>query len=102
MSIETSADRLDLLKKLGEQATFYDAPDSWSVYGVLDREFVEVSGVESYRPVLTCRTDDTTEHPTYSVDHGTRVDVAGVSFEVAGIQPDGTGMVAFVLEESGG
>ena len=100
MTIESAADRLESLKALGEVVTFTVMENTWTAYGVLEREFVAVGEVESYHPVLMCRVSDTTEHATYAVTHDTKVTASSVDFTIIGIQPDGTGMVTFVLEES--
>ena len=99
MSIESAADRLNLIKTLGELVVFSDGQDTWDVYGVLEREYADVGGVESYHPVLTCRETDTTRHATHSVDHGTTLQADSGSYTIVGLQPDGTGLVVFVLEE---
>jgi len=100
MSIESADDRLELLKSLGELATFNNGQALWDVYGVLEREFVAVDEIESYRPVFTCRTYDTESHATKLVSRGTELVTDDGAFTVVGVQPDGTGMTNLILEES--
>ena len=100
MSIESAADRLGLLKSLGGLVTLSDGHSNRDVYGVLEREFVAVDEVEGYRPILVLRDEDSTRHATNPVVRGSLVTAGSESFTVVGIQPDGTGMTSFILEES--
>lgn len=101
MTIESAADRLELLKSLGELVTLNNGQVDWDIYGVLEREFVAVDEVEGYRPILTVRTSDISGHATQNVGRGTLVARAdGSCFNVVGNQPDGTGLTNLILEEA--
>lgn len=60
--------------------------------GIFDAAYADALGIGGSAPVLTIDTDATT--PAY----GAAVTVAGVSYTVAEIQPDGTGMTRLLLE----
>jgi len=53
-----------------------------------------VQGVEGFHPVFTCAQADVS-----SVAHGDSITIGGVVFHVQGVQRDGTGMVALILED---
>lgn len=66
-----------------------------SVEGLFDNEYVEFRDVAGTRPVLRAVSTEVS-----SVIEGTAVTVNAVSYTVAGIQPDGTGMTLLVLERT--
>lgn len=57
------------------------------------REALSEPGAESSMPRLTCRTSDVA-----SAAHGQAVTVGASSFEVVGVEPDGTGVTVLMLE----
>lgn len=65
-----------------------------SVSGIFDESFMEVQGVEGFHPVFTCAQADVS-----SVAHGDSITIGGVVFHIQGVQRDGTGMVALILED---
>lgn len=75
------------------------------VTGVLDREYVEVQGVESHRPVLRVAEAALPGGRATNVRHGQAVTVhepqprGAQRYTVAGVQPDGTGEVVLILQE---
>lgn len=104
---ESAADRLSILTALGgEDAVFANGTfgtcnfgldpfgGTMTVTGLLERDYVDVQGIESEMPVLTCRTTDVA-----SVKHGDAVTVNSTSYVVRGVRNDGTGMTALALEE---
>lgn len=105
----TDADLLAMLTGCGgESVTVYSGDFGSSTYGsdafggalpgftaVLDREFVEVQGIEGENPVLTCRTSDVP-----GLNHGDSLTVNSTGYTVRGIQHDGNGLTVIVLEES--
>ncbi len=66
-----------------------------SVSALFDRLYGETEEIAGYRPALHCKTTDVS-----SVAEGDAVTVEGVSYIVAGIEEDGTGITRFVLEEA--
>ena len=102
MSFETEADRGLAIKFVGELVTLSVGTNKWAVYAAYDRAFVEIAGVEAFRPVLVLREIDCRQPPARSV-LATRAEVtpdktmAGV-FDVVGFQPDGTGLATLILE----
>lgn len=91
MSLESDADRLALLQAVGEPIVL-DGASVWSVFGNAYIESLDVSGSQ---PVATCRTSDVT-----AVTRASTVVHAGITYRVAVIQPDGTGMTQLVLERT--
>lgn len=59
-------------------------------------EIVQDAPVSSIRPVLTVRAADLPESP----QEGDGVEVAGESFRVVDVQPDGFGMLKLVLQRA--
>ena len=94
MSIQDQMDDdLDLffdLEALAVSATVGGA----TVSGIFDRPYKEDEMVAGYAPVLYCKTSAVT-----AVVEGTAVVIGGVNYEVAGIQPDGTGVTGLVLQD---
>mgnify|MGYP003960367063 FL=1 len=64
-----------------------------TVAGIFDNQFVEVHGIEGVRPVFVCDESDVS-----TIDHGDSLSVKSTSYEVIGIQPDGTGLTSLILE----
>lgn len=91
MPLETDADRLAMLQALGELITVGVA----QVWAIVDNEYVEALGVAGTQPVATCRSTDVT-----AVTRATSVVRGGVTYRVANIESDGTGMTALRLERS--
>lgn len=73
-----------------EVATFAGA----SVSGIFDNQFVDVHGVESYKPVFVLPEADVS-----SIAHGDTITIRSVVFKVVGIQADGTGLTTLVLDK---
>ncbi len=64
------------------------------VVGIFEESFIVVHGVEGLHPVFTV--------PMASVSgitHGDAITIADKSYKVVGVQKDGTGLVALVLED---
>lgn len=61
---------------------------------LFDPSFVNVDGVESKHPVATGRASDFTD-----VTHGAKLTIDDVLYLVRGIERDGTGLIALVLEK---
>jgi high-affinity K+ transport system ATPase subunit B len=91
MPLESDADRLAMLQALGEEITV----GGTAVWAIVDNEYVEALSVTGTQPVATCRSSDVT-----GVTRATTVVRGGVTYRVANIEPDGTGMTLLRLERS--
>lgn len=91
MSVETDADRLGMLQAVGEQITI-DGVSVWAIFGNAYIESFEATGT---RPVAECRSTDVAAVTTSSA-----VVYGGVTYRVAVVQPDGSGMTQLILERS--
>ena len=65
-----------------------------TVSGVFDAAYAERLNTAGTAPVFLCRSADVA-----AVEQGDPVTIDGVEYEVAGIEPDGTGMTTLVLED---
>lgn len=97
MSIETDADRLAMLKDLGEQIEY----DNETIWAIFEKPYIDLGfdrPVESDAPQVTVRSSDVT-----GVTHGKSVvrTVSGTtySYTVENVQPDGEGMTVLRLSE---
>src|SRR3972149_4413394 len=61
---------------------------------LFDRTFVDVNGVESRNPVATGRESDFSD-----VTHGAKMTLGGALYLVRGIERDGTGLIALIVEK---
>lgn len=66
-----------------------------SVMGMFDDAYQDALGIGGSAPVFTCAASDVS-----SVTTGTALTIGGVGYTVASKQPDGTGIVRLVLQES--
>jgi len=91
MPIEDDDDRAELLDAddFGTSALVGGA----AVEGIYARGYVEIAGVEGYRPILTVRSSDVLD-----VAHGWEVVIGADVFVVRGVQADGQGLTRLVLE----
>jgi len=64
-----------------------------TIAGIFDNQFVEVHGVEGFRPVFVCSEADVS-----AIAHGDDLNVKGLDYKVAGVQSDGTGLTSLILE----
>lgn len=67
--------------------------DGNDVTGILDREYVEVEGIESNRPVFLCASSDVSGY-----SRGAVVVAGGITYALVTKMPDGTGVDMVVLE----
>lgn len=88
MAVETEQDRLDILSDFGIIAEVAGV----EVLGILDREFKDIGGIESYYPIFECRRSDA---PT--VAHGDTVKADGKDFHVVSVENDREGMQQLIL-----
>ena len=65
-----------------------------TVSGVMESQFIEALGIEGVRPVFTCAEVD-----VVGLNFKQTIKVKGITYKVAGVQPDGTGLTSLVLEQ---
>ena len=88
MTVETDNDRLNILSDFGVTAKVAGK----DVLGILDREFKDIGGVETYYPIFECRRSDAPD-----VSHQDIVLVEGDTFHVVSIENDREGMQQLIL-----
>ena len=64
------------------------------VAGIFDNSYADIYSMDGLAPSMQCATSDVS-----TAMRGTAVVVNSVSYTVAGIEPDGTGMTRLVLEK---
>jgi len=64
------------------------------VAGIFDNQFVEVNGIEGVRPVFTCAASNVVD-----LSFEKSIEINNITYKVAGVQPDGTGLTNLVLEK---
>jgi len=100
MPVETADDRLYMLADFGEAVTYTPTGGAESsVTAIFDNgyEAVDAGGGVSFamqQPRLTCRTSDVP-----NAAEGDAVVVGGVSYKIAIVMPDGTGITELMLEK---
>jgi len=95
MAVETADDREALLADFGTVVT---KADTSTFTGIFDAEFISIDpnatvGYEGSNPMLMARTADVDD-----LVHGSALTISGASYEVVGIEPDGTGITVLQLE----
>lgn len=68
-----------------------------AVNGIFDAAYEEAADIEGSSPVFGCATASVS-----GARHGDALVVAGVSYVVRGVQPDGTGWTRLILELASG
>ena len=99
MAVETDTERTALLADFGVSATY--TPDGGSpspITVIFDKPYVGVDAagevvVESTNPTCLCRTSDVSD-----ADHAATIEVDSVTYNVVGVQPDGTGFTILELQ----
>lgn len=94
MPIETDADRLNLLIDWGTAIYTPQGGGTSTVSGVFFNAYIESSQIAGRAPVWLGRTIDLPGITTEAL-----LQVEGVEYRVAVIQPDGTGMTRCVLQQ---
>jgi hypothetical protein len=92
---------------MSEETTFTDAlADLFNALGIdvtigaltfkghFRNEFISVNGVESLMPIVKCLDED-----VFNVTHATTCVIAGATFKVIGIQPNGNGTTTLILSK---
>jgi hypothetical protein len=88
MTLETDADRLAMLQAVGEQVTLAGA----SVWALWSSPYAETLGVSTRAPAVLVREIDAA-----GVSQSSQLVRAGITYRVAAVEPDGTGMVTLQL-----
>ena len=88
MPVESDKDRMSYLMDFGVTAKVQGV----DVLGILDQEFKDIGGVETFYPIFECRRSDAP-----NVSHGDSVVFEGESFYVASIENDRSGMQQLIL-----
>ena len=101
MAIETDTERAIFLDAddFGQSVTYTpNGGGGSSINAIFDQAFFQVDGstgaLESSQPMVTVLSSDVT-----GIDHGDTFTIAGTTYNVVGIQPDGQGMTEVLLEE---
>jgi len=68
--------------------------DGKTVKGIFDNAYIEDLDVSGTIPVFVCKKNDVSD-----VSQGDPVEIGETSYQVASIEPDGTGVTRLVLEE---
>lgn len=68
-----------------------------AVDGIFDAAYEEAADIEGSSPMFACATASVS-----GARHGDALAVAGISYVVRGVQPDGTGWTKLVLELADG
>ena len=92
MAVETESDRLTILSDFGVTADIVIDSSVRKVLGILDREYKDIGGIESYYPIFECRSSD-----VLGVSHGVPVSVGNDLFHVVSIEDDREGMTQLIL-----
>ena len=71
--------------------------DGNTIDGILDEEYAEALGIAGTAPVFLCRSADVEELALVEND---TLAIGGTVYEIANIEPDGTGMTKLVLENA--
>lgn len=77
---------------LGVSATYTHGGVPATITVIFDNAFVAVEGVESLGPAATCKTSDVA-----SAAHGDTLVIGGVTYNITGVHPDGTGITILML-----
>lgn len=100
MPVETAADRAIFVNSndFGVTATLTSGSNVTTISGIFDNEFVEVDaggGVPfaMQQPRFAVRTADA------NVEEDDTLLIAGVTYKIKVVQPDGTGMTNLILEK---
>lgn len=64
-----------------------------SVTGILDKEYVEIEGIESNKPVFLCASSDVAAY-----SRGAVIVVSGITYSLVTKETDGTGVTMVVME----
>lgn len=91
---ESPADRQEMVESVGVLCTFALGQDDWDAYAIVERNYVDVQGVQGYRPTLLCRTEDLYAPGELLNDENRATSVNTPNhggFDIIEFQHDGTG-----------
>lgn len=100
MAVETDTERTVLLSDFGVSATYTaDGGSPTTITVIFDKEYVGVDAngqvsVESNNPMVICKASDVSD-----ADHAATLAISGTTYNVVGVQPDGTGFTILMLEK---
>lgn len=104
MSIEDETDRLDMLDDWDE--VIFTPDDSYptrtdktiKINGIFDREYIELNGMESFKPVFVGSTSDL-ENAKHKKGNS-MIEFNSTKYKVVDVEPDGTGITMLRLQEN--
>ncbi len=102
--VESDLDRAHLLADFGELVLFSPGStypnrnnETVEITGIFDKEFFEVAGdlaaADSSQPIIVCRSIDVLE-----AERNSMIEIGDDVYKVVGVEPDGTGITALLLE----
>jgi hypothetical protein len=91
MTLENAAERLEMLKALGDETTA--TIGAATVYGVFNNAYTDSLDIEGTAPSFVARTTDVS-----SVVHGTTVTINSTAYVCRGNQADGLGLSLLILQ----
>ena len=100
MAVETDTERTILLKDFGVLAAYTaDGANPVNIMVVFDEPYIGLDAggqvtVESQTPTALCRSSDVS-----NADHAATIVISGTTYNVVGVQPDGTGFTILALEK---
>lgn len=104
MEVETAEDRLSLLEDFGVQLSYSQrSRPAVPILSLFDRQHqavdTENGSVSAFAVTATCRSDDLARLPAGKALQGDRIWIGRQSWDVADVQPDGTGFVILILRK---
>ena len=100
MAVETDTERTVLLNDFGVSSTYTaEGEDAATITVIFDEPYVGVDpdgrvAVESKNPTCLARASDVSD-----ANHAATIVISGTTYNVVGVQPDGTGFTELELEE---
>ena len=99
MTVETDTERAILLKDFGILSAYTaDGEDPINITVIFDEPYIGLDAngqvsVESQTPTVLCRASDVS-----NATHAASIVISGITYNVVGVQPDGTGFTMLALE----
>ena len=91
------ADDLADIFTAGELPMDAAAVGAFTIYGVLNNDYIDVLDVTGTQPVFTCRSSDVT---LANIVRGSSLIINSITYIVRNLKPAGTGITMLVLELS--
>ena len=89
-----------IIKNIGTTAQFTEegyghvSSKTITVNAIFDAQYVEVNGIEAYRPMIFVETST-----VMGISHNAKVTVNGIEYDIKETHNDQHGMTAFILQE---